>query len=428
MQSTRICPFSSTTLPDRTTTSHAGLASSARKRGSLKHPKLKVAVITGTRAEFGLLTPVMHAIQKHPKLALQVIAGGAHLLPPARTIRDVRAFFPIAATVPMQRPGTSGRHEDALALARGVDGFARAFAKLKPDWVVVLGDRIEAFAAASAASVAGIAVCHIHGGDRAEGIADEAMRHAITKLAHLHCAATKLSAQRIIKMGEKPAHVRITGSPAIDGLSSLKAMSDSEAAKLGDPKAVILLHPHGGTPEQETQWAIKSLLKAQSVTGADRTFDVPSMFANILCLAPNSDSGRELIAEVWQFAEAFGGRTISHLPRAKFLSLLKRLSQRRGVLIGNSSAGLIEAAALGVRVINLGQRQAGREQARNVINIPELRFGTGDAEAGEIRKLLARTPERTTLFGDGRSAARIANLLVKINPREPGLLRKRIVY
>ena len=154
----------------------------------------------------------MHAVQRTKRLKLQVVAAGPTFLPPARTIREVEAEFKLAARVPMQsasggpalRAGSS-RLADALATARGIDGFARAYARLKPDWVVVLGDRIEAFAAASAASIAGIAVCHIHGGDRAEGIADEAMRHAITKLSHLHCAATKLSAGASSKWARSPS-------------------------------------------------------------------------------------------------------------------------------------------------------------------------------------------------------------------------------
>src|SRR5205085_16296 len=115
-------------------------------------PPLTVAIITGTRAEFGLLHPVMRAVRKHKRLKLQVIAAGAHFLPPARTIKEIEREFTVAARVPMQIPGKTGRGADALATARGLDGFARAYARLKPDWVVVLGDRIEAFAAASAAS------------------------------------------------------------------------------------------------------------------------------------------------------------------------------------------------------------------------------------------------------------------------------------
>jgi UDP-hydrolysing UDP-N-acetyl-D-glucosamine 2-epimerase len=392
---------------------------------------LNVAVITGTRAEFGLLTHVMHAIAKHPRLNLQVIAGGAHLLPPARTLRDVRALFPIAATVPMQRPGKSGRLEDARALARGVDGFARAFAKLKPDWVVVLGDRIEAFAAASAASIAGIAVCHIHGGDRAEGIADEAMRHAITKLSHLHCAATKLSAQRILKMGEKPEHVHVTGSPSIDGLDAVRPMSHVEARTLGDPSGIILLHPWGAAPEQTRQVANDIAVACAIALGSDDGPDVLNIDGRALWLMPNHDPGRNEIVNEMRSWECEQFRLCEHLPRPTLLALFKRLSrQPGGVLVGNSSAGLIEAAAIGLPVVNVGDRQAGRERAANVVDVP-LRSSLDDLSSdliGAIERATSKSPKPSTLFGDGRSAPRIAKLLASINPREPSLLRKRIVY
>ncbi|MEN0019640.1 MAG: UDP-N-acetylglucosamine 2-epimerase, partial [Planctomycetota bacterium] len=134
----------------------------------------RIMVVTGTRAEFGLLTPVMRAVEAHPALQLQVVAAGSHLVPPALTFRDVKAVFDVVDSVPMQRPGHGTRLDDAEAVGRGMARFARTLAGHEPDWVVVLGDRIEAFAAASAASLAGVAVAHIHGGDRAEGIADEA--------------------------------------------------------------------------------------------------------------------------------------------------------------------------------------------------------------------------------------------------------------
>jgi hypothetical protein len=148
--------------------------------------RTRVAIVTGSRAEFGLLVPVMHAVQARPELELQVIAAGSHLIQPALTLRDVKALFPIIDSVPMQIAGRVGRAEDAQALGTGISRFARVYAAHAPDWIVVLGDRIEAFAAASAASIGGYLLAHIHGGDRAEGVADEAMRHAITKLANLH--------------------------------------------------------------------------------------------------------------------------------------------------------------------------------------------------------------------------------------------------
>ncbi|MBX3402641.1 MAG: UDP-N-acetylglucosamine 2-epimerase (hydrolyzing) [Phycisphaeraceae bacterium] len=376
-----------------------------------------IAVVTGTRAEFGLLRPVMRAIEAHPALRLRVVAAGAHFLPPVRTIREVEHEFAVAAKVRMQRTRETDRAADAAATGRGIEGFARAFARLKPDWVVVLGDRIEAFAAASAASIGGVAVAHIHGGDRAEGIADEAMRHAITKLSHLHCAATKQSAERIRRMGERAEHVHVTGSPAIDGLAAIAPMDDRRARELGDPRVVVLLHPSGLRPADERRIAAM----AAGVAAAHPT----------LWLAPNHDPGREVIEAA---RSGFGPRRVSawealgHLPREEFVGMLKRLAARRGLLLGNSSAGLIECAALGVRVVNIGPRQDGRERGPNVIDIGLGQVGSLGSAVG--RALGASRPRPSAVFGDGRAGERIAALLAdpRLDPRSAALLRKRNVY
>ncbi len=381
-----------------------------------------VAVVTGSRAEFGLLRSVMDAVRAHPALRLRVVAAGSHMLPPARTIREVEAAYTVAARVPMQRAAHSTRAEDARGVARGIYCFTRVFAKLKPDWVVVLGDRIEAFAAASAASISGLAVCHIHGGDRAEGIADEAMRHAITKLAHLHCAATSGSATRLVRMGERPAHVHVCGSPAIDGLAGVPAMSVDAWADLGLPVGVFLMHPAGGTEAREHAAAARALRAwARAVPGR----------STLLVLEPNHDAGRAgIVRALGSFARhsACAGR-VAHLPRAGFVGLLKRLllASPRAVLLGNSSAGLIECAALGVPAVNLGPRQAGRERAGNVIDVPR------SDEAGIVRALgrvlrLRHTLQPSGLFGTGRAGQRIAALLDRVNPHDSVLLRKRNAY
>lgn len=409
-------------------------------------PRLRVAVVTGSRAEFGLLVPVIRAIKAHKRLRLQLIAAGSHFLAPARTIREVESMFPIAARVPMQRPGHRTRLDDASATARGIDGFARAFARLKPDWVVVLGDRIEAFAAASAAAIAGIAVAHIHGGDRAEGIADESMRHAITKLAHLHLAATKQSGERIVKMGERPESVHAVGSPAMDGLRAIKAMNSAEAAKLGEPLAVFLLHPSG--LDADTERAV-----ARHVLGTLNLMLIPT-----LILAPNHDAGRGLIVDQIEYAmrqkllrfpmddpRHTDGRKMlltfrEHLPRPVLLSLFKRLRMQRrtgtipyrGFLIGNSSAGLLEAAAIGLPVVNIGPRQAGRERAKNVIDVP-LRLPLEEwaisvLEDSIAEAMLRSNPAASTVWGDGCAGPRIARLLAGTDPHDPALLRKRNSY
>ncbi len=381
-----------------------------------------VAVVTGSRAEFGLLRPVMDAVAANKSLRLRVVAAGAHMLSPARTIREVEAAYTVAARVPMQRAGHCARADDAKAVARGIDGFTRAFAKLKPDWVVVLGDRIEAFAAATAASIAGLAVCHIHGGDRAEGIADEAMRHAITKLAHLHCAATTQSASRIVRMGERRRHVHITGSPATDGLRRIRPLAFDDWLRMDLPMAIFLLHPSGQGARADTLAATAALRAWERSVGGRST---------LLLLEPNHDAGRAEIVNAMNTFVARGpcGTLANHLPRRRFIALLKRMREGTpmGMLIGNSSAGLIECAALGVPTVNIGPRQAGREQARNVVNVPT------PSVAAVSRALLAAARLGTRLrpasiFGTGRAGPRIAALLAATNPHDACLLRKRNAY
>jgi UDP-hydrolysing UDP-N-acetyl-D-glucosamine 2-epimerase len=389
----------------------------------------RVCVVTGTRAEFGLLRPVMDAIRRRPRLELLVVASGAHLLRPARTIREVEAEYAVAARVAMQRDGVSGRLADAEGLGRGVTGFAAAFGTLEPDWVVVLGDRIEALAAASAASIGGIAVCHIHGGDRAEGIADEAMRHAISKLSHVHCAATNVSAKRLIRMGEPAARVHVTGSPAIDGVSAVKAMTDRDYALLGRPSCVILHHP-SGVGEQREAATIDAIMHAVESAG----------LGNALCLGPNHDPNREVIVARLRAKCAMSRkragqpraawRFVEHLPRATFLSLLKRVGTGGGFLIGNSSAGLIEVNAMSIPAVNVGPRQAGRERGEMTVN---ARAATVAAIKSAIRTALGRhsaTGSRPIEqpYGDGRAGARIAAVLSGYDPRAEGFTRKRNAY
>jgi UDP-hydrolysing UDP-N-acetyl-D-glucosamine 2-epimerase len=385
-------------------------------------PIKRVAVVTGSRADFGLLVPVVNAIEADRRLSLRLVAAGAHFMGPARTIRDVEALFRIAARVPMQRPGGRTRLGDARATARGVDGFARAYARVKPDWVVVLGDRIEAFAAAAAAAVGGIGVAHIHGGDRAEGIADESMRHAISKLAHMHLAATKESGARLVRMGERSAHVHVVGSPAVDGLARVRAMTDAEVAGLVGPRAwrhpalVMLLHPSGSDDADDPR-LVEALFRNASAMGGGR----------VLAFAPNMDPGRDAIERLRRrYVRTDGWAPVEHLPRERWVGLLKWMSRRRAPLLGNSSAGLIEAAALGVVTINVGPRQAGRERDANVIDVPRADVGFGRAAARAER--LARGLRASGRFGDGKAGERIARLLAAVDPKDPAVLRKRNAY
>ncbi len=363
---------------------------------SMQSPR-RIAVVTGSRAEFGLLRPVMTAIQNREDLQLHVIAAGSHLLPPQNTIEEVRTAFPNAASVPMQSTGQHSRTADAESLGKGISAFAKSFADLQPDLVLVLGDRIEAFAAAAAASVSGFRVAHMHGGDRAEGIADEAMRHAITKLAHLHLPATQKSAMRIIAMGEPPERVHIVGSPAIDGLNNIAPTTDADFAALGNPQIVVLLHPTGDDEQIEHDRAAKLL-------------SIAKHNAPTLVLHPNHDPGRNGIIRA---IESSNCRNINHLPRDKFIALLRRAK----LILGNSSAGLIECAAIPICAINLGPRQAGREKPANVTDIPNWDYQTiqsAIAHALSAPPLTAQDVPHP--YGDGHAGLRTAEILATFDP------------
>jgi UDP-hydrolysing UDP-N-acetyl-D-glucosamine 2-epimerase len=368
----------------------------------------RVLVATGTRAEFGLLEPVMRAIDAHVDLDLRVAVTGTHLLAPARTVEEVRQRVRVDALVPMQEEGRIGRVADVRALGLGVSGFAEAIERLDPAWVVVLGDRIEAFAAAAAASVAGVAVAHLHGGDRAEGVADEAMRHAITKLAHLHLPATEASAERIVRMGEPADRVVVVGSPAIDALASIDEMDDAEFAGCGSPEVVFLMHPIGREDERERAAAGEVLTALHG--------------RRVLALHPNHDPGR--LGVIAAIREA-GVLESQHLPRERFLALLKRLASSGGMLAGNSSAGLIEAAALGLAVVNVGDRQSGRERAGNVAHAEESREAVAEAmaRAATLAPDAANHP-----YGDGRAGERTAEAIAARAVERERLVRKRNTY
>ncbi|MGB0767830.1 MAG: UDP-N-acetylglucosamine 2-epimerase [Phycisphaeraceae bacterium] len=340
-----------------------------------------IAVITGSRAEYGLLESVLDAIDAHDELELRLLVTGTHLITESK--RDIR--FPIAARVRMQRVGgLATRAEDVQSLSRGVAGLGRVLSQLGPDVVLVLGDRIEALAGALAAQVGGLRLAHVHGGDRAEGVADEAMRHAISKLAHLHFPATSQSKQRLIRMGEDKGLVFRVGSPAVDGLKRVKPIDDA-------PDLVVMQHPTGATPDEEYH-------RMQA------TLDATAPHSRLV-LAPNHDPGRNAIVRAIVDAKL---TPTDHLPRAAFLALLAGTK----ALVGNSSAGLIEAAVLRTPAVNIGQRQAGREQPKTVVN--------ADHDAKSIEHAIAKALTMKTKglrhpYGGGKSGQAIADRLATID-------------
>ncbi|MEO1511932.1 MAG: UDP-N-acetylglucosamine 2-epimerase, partial [Planctomycetota bacterium] len=325
--------------------------------------------------------------------------------------RDVKKRYEVADSVPMQVAGRTGRDADVEAIGKGVSRFGRSFQLLRPDWVVVLGDRVEPLAAAVAANIGGRALAHIHGGDRAEGVADESMRHAITKLAHLHLAATPLSAERVRRMGEPDHLVHAIGSPSLDELGRHEPATDDRWRDLGNPEVLLLLHPVGRTDEQEEHAAAVVL---ESVAGR-----------RVLALYPNLDPGRDGILRA-MLSAGENVTLVEHLPRPAFVGTLKRLAGSGGVMLGNSSSGLIEAPALGCKVIDIGPRQDGRERPKSVISCSAAEAGALRWAFSEVARQL--DPEPSTMYGDGNAGTRAARLLAEVDPYDPALLRKRIAY
>ncbi len=352
-----------------------------------------IAVVTGTRAEFGLLDTVMRAIDAHLKLDLQTVVTGTHLV--AGTWKEVRdAGYAIDAKVRMQKSGAIGRAADVQSLSRGIAGLGKAYDQLKPDIVLVLGDRIEVLAAASAASVGGYRVAHLHGGDRAEGVADEAIRHAVTKLVHLHFPGCDSSKRRLIRLGENPASVFNHGSPAIDALRGVTPAANA-------PQVIVMQHPIGASNTQEARWMRETLAATK---GYDR-----------LILEPNHDPGRGGIVRAIGRLDR-----VSHLPRGRFLSLLAGC----GAVVGNSSAGLIEAAALRVPCVNIGPRQAGREKPANVTDCD---YGRSHITRALRRALKLDLRRMRHPYGKGDTGQRIAETLATADLASIPL-RKRNAY
>jgi GDP/UDP-N,N'-diacetylbacillosamine 2-epimerase (hydrolysing) len=365
---------------------------------------------------------LLGAIQKHPQLALQIVATGMHLDPAhGDSVNAVKAEgWKLDRVIAWE--GGSGRDRATNARNTGlaVAGISDAFTQLKTDIALVVGDRVEAFAAATAAHLCGIAVAHVHGGDRAAGQVDDSLRHAITKLAHIHFPATRQSANRIFQLGEDRWRIIRAGSPGIDGIWAAAAKRRDVEKCVGritpGQFALLVLHPVDADDEWEHRRA-EMVLKAVASLPLEQ----------IVIIYPNNDPGSPGIMRCW---EAIGtsshrGRFRVHrdLRREVFLGLLRDAA----VLAGNSSSGIIEAASFGTPVIDIGPRQLGRERGRNVTNVPysathiirALRriWNNGDSK---------RFPSHN-IYGGLAADKIIASALARI-PLNDRLLRKLIRY
>lgn len=380
--------------------------------------KRKICVVTGTRAEYGLLRWVMQCIQDDPDLALQVIVTGMHLSPEfGSTYREIeKDGFQINRKIEML---TSSDTSVGIAKSMGLGmiGFADALNELAPDLLMVLGDRFEIFSAVAVAMVARIPVAHLHGGETTEGAFDESIRHAITKMSHLHFVAAEDYRQRVIQLGEQPQNVHTVGGLGIDSIKRLTLLErpDLEAElgfRFGRRNLLITFHP----VTLESATAATNQLRELLLALAELE-DTELIFTQ-----PNADTGsRELIHMLEQFATQNAHvHVFASLGQLRYLSCMAHVD---GV-VGNSSSGLLEAPSLGVGTINIGDRQCGRLQANSVINCEPDRVSITAA----LRRLYSEefrggfTNVRNP-YGDGGASERIVAALRRTELG--GLLKKR---
>ncbi|MDF2559715.1 MAG: hypothetical protein K0R99_1161 [Microbacterium sp.] len=372
----------------------------------------RIAVLTGTRADYGLLRGLLRAIDADPDLELQIIATGTHLLDAfGRTETEIVADgFRVAASVPIWSATDS-----ALGVAADVGAalpiFAEALATLDPDVLVVLGDRLEAFAATTAATILSVPVAHIHGGELTEGAMDDALRHSITKMAYLHFTSTEDHRRRVIQLGEDPDRVSFHGAPIVDALNAIELLprADVESRfgiRLPEPTALVTFHPavmDVAAPEALLDELLAGLLAVDGL--------------HVVITGSNSDIGT---ADVRRRIEEF---VASHPDRVDFVESFGQVGylstmSASALVVGNSSSTVLEAPVLGVPSVLIGDRQKGRPLARSVV-IPHPERG---AIADAVREALhAPAPnDRVAIFGTPGFASRTAQYLRDaVIPRPP---------
>ena len=379
----------------------------------------KILVTTGTRAEYGILRPVLNEIIKSKKLQLYLTVTGTHLSKKhGYTINEIKHDgFKISSSFKMI-PKDDTLFSLSKSIGKGILKFSEIFNKVKPDLNLVLGDRGEMLASAIAASQMNIPNVHIHGGDVSGGI-DEYNRHAITKLSNIHFAATQKSKKRIIKMGENPKNVFFTGSPSLDEIRQNKITDKKTLEKIYDIKfsgEEILLLQHPVTTQIEfSKKQILNTLRA-----------IVKLKKTTIVISPNSDPGNATIFKNIQiYSKKFDFiRLYNSLPRSDYLGLLKNC----GVLVGNSSSGIIESSVFQTPVVNIGIRQAGREKGKNVINVKDnsiKSINKAIVKSLKIKKLSKKSSNY--IYGKGDTAKKIVKILEKINI-DKDLIQKQIHY
>lgn len=380
--------------------------------------KRKILYITGTRADYGLMKSVLKAIEEHPKLELEIVATGMHLMPEfGMTIKEIKKdgfkIHEIDATYE-----NDNKESMTNFVGKCIQLLTKKIKEIKPDIILLLGDRGEMLAGAIVGAYLTIPVAHIHGGDITSTV-DEPIRHAITKLAHIHFPATEKSAERIIKMGEDQSRVFVVGAPGLDTILSEKLIAPDELSKryyLDLSKPILLVVQHPVTTEIEgAHEQIRETLEA-----------VLELKHQTVFVYPNADAGgRKMIEVIKEYEEYPFINSFKSIPHREYLSLMGIA----GVMIGNSSSGIIEAPSFGLPVVNIGSRQEGRQRAENVIDVDydkeQIKAAIKKALYDEDFKEKVKNCKNP--YGDGKAGVNIADVLSKIKI-DKNLLQKRLSY
>ena len=378
-----------------------------------------IAVVTGSRAEYGYLKPLMNKIENDAELTLIPLITGMHLLPKfGNTYQLVENDFPSAIKIPMSLTDDTLKAM-AIYLASGVTNFAEFLNKNRPDILVVLGDRSESFAAALAAFYLNIPIAHINGGDVTGTTIDESIRHAITKIAHIHFVHTKTNAERVERMGEEKKRIFVTGALTLDTILHVPLPSKEEIFTryhLNPEKTTFLVvqHPittldNKGYSQLEELLSVLDLLKEQTIL-----------------FYPNVDAGGAQLRDlIKKHEEKPYLHTFVNLPHEDYLGLMKSVD----VMIGNSSSGILEAPSFHLPVVNIGSRQQGRERSINIIDVLPQKDKILSAidYALHNKKFLKKVQKCENKFGDGNASQRIVNVLKTIQINE-SLIQKQITY
>ena len=370
----------------------------------------RVTYVSGTRADFGLMRSTLLMMDADPRFELSVVVTGMHLLSKyGNTVEEIQnSGLSIAGRLPVKLSGADGA-QMAIALGQQVIKFTELWSQSRPDIILLLGDRGEMLAAALAALHLNIFIAHLHGGERS-GTIDESIRHAISKIAHVHLTATLRSQNRLVQMGESPDAVYLVGAPGLDGLLDANSVSKDR-----------LFKKYGLSPDRQTVLVLFHPVVQQSKDSGQQIAHILQALGRIngqvLFIAPNADAGGSAIRKVLLESSV---QVISHLPRADFLAFLKHAD----VLAGNSSSGIIEAASFGIPVVNIGDRQRGRERNANVRDVPvdPWKIYQAVSEALNLGRVSCEN-----IYGDGRAGQRIISVLAKVC-LAPGRLEKCNVY